>query len=225
MITPDVMAGDSEAEGSAPEAVIPLDNQGALDTIMAAFTPSLARAIGARAMNAPANSDIVYPAIPQPSLSAPGVDETSERASEDSLGDQSLMSGIVSGLMSHLGELSSSSKDGTGAGPSLLAPSTMSVARSAVASSTPTIAAPPSAVFPPTTTDLDDRMARFAEHTQSLLTLLAEGGGVHLHMPNLKGIISPESIKKVFKQAGRMVQNRQLTLNASNSLRVTRRSQ
>lgn len=53
----------------------------------------------------------------------------------------------------------------------------------------------------------------------------SSGGDVHIHMPNLKGTIGNESIKKVMKVAGRMVKNRQLTLNASNSQRITRRSQ
>jgi hypothetical protein len=53
------------------------------------------------------------------------------------------------------------------------------------------------------------------------------GGGsdVHMHMPNLKGIISSDCLSKVVKKINRAVNNRQLTLNASNSLRVTRRSQ
>src|ERR1039458_3698649 len=51
------------------------------------------------------------------------------------------------------------------------------------------------------------------------------GGDVHIHAPNLKGVIGSGDMKKVFKQAARMVNNRQLTLKASDSLRVTRRSQ
>jgi hypothetical protein len=49
-------------------------------------------------------------------------------------------------------------------------------------------------------------------------------GDTHIHM-NIKGMVSPDNAKKFLKQVNRMVQNRQTTLNASNSLRVTRRSQ
>ena len=79
--------------------------------------------------------------------------------------------------------------------------------------------------------DVEARMEKFAARLGAQVTPEGKssapetGGDVHIHMPNLKGVISPESIKKVFKQAGRMVQNRQLTINASNSLRVTKRSQ
>jgi hypothetical protein len=38
-------------------------------------------------------------------------------------------------------------------------------------------------------------------------------------------MISPDNLNKVVKKINRAVQNRQTTLNASNSLRVTRRSQ
>jgi hypothetical protein len=105
---------------------------------------------------------------------------------------------------------------------SLLAPSTMSAAASAMMSPS---AAGPAPTFPEASpSDTDDRMEKFADHLESRLSS-SGSGDVHIHMPNLKGVVSPESIKKVFKQAGRMVQNRQLTINATNSLRVTRRSQ
>jgi len=46
----------------------------------------------------------------------------------------------------------------------------------------------------------------------------------HIHVA-VKGLISPDNMNKVIKKINHMVQNRQTTLNASNSLRVTRRSQ
>jgi hypothetical protein len=46
----------------------------------------------------------------------------------------------------------------------------------------------------------------------------------HVHV-NVKGMISPDNLNKVIRKISRQVQNRQATLNASNSLRLTRRSQ
>lgn len=106
---------------------------------------------------------------------------------------------------------------------SLLAPSTMSAASSAMVF--PPSAGTPSAGPQESSSDMNDRMDKFADNLESRLSSSSGNGDVHIHMPNLKGVVSPESIKKVFKQAGRMVQNRQLTINATNSLRVTRRSQ
>ena len=45
---------------------------------------------------------------------------------------------------------------------------------------------------------------------------------VHVHV---KGLISPDNLGKVVKTINRKVANRQLTLHASNSFRVTKRSQ
>ena len=50
------------------------------------------------------------------------------------------------------------------------------------------------------------------------------GGDTHNHY-YIKGMVSPDTLKKLAKTQNRMVKNRQLTVNASNSLRVTRRSQ
>ena len=51
-------------------------------------------------------------------------------------------------------------------------------------------------------------------------------GDVHLHFPNLKTILSPKAfLKEIAGPLNRMVQNRQITINASNSLRLTKRSQ
>jgi hypothetical protein len=52
----------------------------------------------------------------------------------------------------------------------------------------------------------------------------AAGDTTHIHL-NIKGMVSPDNAKKFLKQVNRMVSNRQATLNASNSLRITRRSQ
>lgn len=50
------------------------------------------------------------------------------------------------------------------------------------------------------------------------------GGGTPIHV-HVKGMISPDNLGKVVRQINRKVGNRQLSLQASNSFRVTRRSQ
>jgi len=168
VVTHQIMVGDSESGGDADEAVIPLENDGALSAITQALIPGLAMALAA----APSNQDRAYPAMPN----------------------------------------------------SLLAPSTMSAASAAMEPRF-TVAAP-APDSSQSSSDLDGRLDKFADNLESRLSTMATGNGdVHIHMPNMKGIVSPESIKKVFKQAGRMVQNRQLTINATNTMRVNRRSQ
>ena len=52
----------------------------------------------------------------------------------------------------------------------------------------------------------------------------AVGGGHTFHV-NVKGMISPDNLNKVMQQMSKRVANRTATLHASNSFRVTRRSQ
>ncbi len=53
---------------------------------------------------------------------------------------------------------------------------------------------------------------------------LGGSGGPQIHV-HVKGMISPDNLSKVVRQINQRVNNRQLTLQASNSLRTTRRSQ
>jgi hypothetical protein len=52
----------------------------------------------------------------------------------------------------------------------------------------------------------------------------SSAGDTHVHV-HVKGMISPDNLNKVVKKINRAVQNRQTTLKASDSLRITRRSQ
>jgi heterodisulfide reductase subunit C len=69
-------------------------------------------------------------------------------------------------------------------------------------------------------------MEKFADRVGKQIN--PEGGSTgdttHVHVA-VKGMISPDNLKKVVKKINRAVQNRQTTLKASDSLRVTRRSQ
>lgn len=69
--------------------------------------------------------------------------------------------------------------------------------------------------------------ARFAEPTRSQSEWPSEGlGDTHVHINFPHGtLVSPDNLAKVAKKINRMVANRQITLKASDSLRLTRRSQ
>lgn len=164
VVTHQIMVGDSESGGDADEAVIPLENDSALNAITGALLPGLARALAA-----PANQDRTFPSIPT----------------------------------------------------SLLSPSTMSAASSAMEPRF-TSAAPDSSQ---SSSDLDDRMDKFAQNLESRLSQASREGDTHINMPNLKGILGAGEVKKFLRQVNTLVGNRRATLNSSNSLRVTRRSQ
>jgi hypothetical protein len=74
--------------------------------------------------------------------------------------------------------------------------------------------------------DIESHMEKFAEKLGTQLNPENVGGGdvSHIHV-NVKGMVSPDNLNKVIKKINRAVANRQSTLNASNSLRLTRRSQ
>ncbi len=75
--------------------------------------------------------------------------------------------------------------------------------------------------------DIEAHMEKFAEKmgAQTNPENRDTGGDTtHVHV-NVKGMISPDNLRKVIKKQNRMVANRQATVNASNSLRITRRSQ
>jgi hypothetical protein len=106
----------------------------------------------------------------------------------------------------------------------LLSPSTLRAASPGMASSA--AAASASGAAPGGFDEVS--MAKFAEHIAAHLESSgagAGGGGDHFHMPNLKGILSSDSLTKVMKQMSNAVKQNRATLHSSNSLRITRRSQ
>ena len=100
---------------------------------------------------------------------------------------------------------------------SMLSPSTMAAAGSAIAQ-----APSGGASIAAAGGDLDARMEAIASNAFSRSAAASAGGDTHIHV---KGLISPDNLKKVIQQQNRMVKNRQVNLRASDSLRVTRRSQ
>ncbi len=106
----------------------------------------------------------------------------------------------------------------------LLSRSTMAAAGAAMARAPGGTAS----ALPESPGEFDARMGRIAEQAASRVATAGPGamGDVHLHFPNVKTILSPKAfLKEIEGPLNRMVQNRQITINASNSLRLTRRSQ
>jgi hypothetical protein len=108
--------------------------------------------------------------------------------------------------------------------PNLLSPSTMAAASSAIARESAPAAS--TAVAPQSSgDDLDARMERIAEQIGSHVAAAGTTSTGDTHIYQIKGLISPDNLKKVIKQQNRMVQNRQATVKATDSQRLTRRSQ
>jgi hypothetical protein len=76
--------------------------------------------------------------------------------------------------------------------------------------------------------DIEARMEKFADRLMAQVSpegaSSATGDLTHIHM-NIKGMVSPDNVKKFVKQVNRMVNNRQLTLKSTSTQRVNRRSQ
>jgi hypothetical protein len=51
------------------------------------------------------------------------------------------------------------------------------------------------------------------------------GGDTHVTHLHVKGLLDAGNLKKIIAKQNRMVQNRQVTVKSSDSLRITRRSQ
>jgi hypothetical protein len=104
----------------------------------------------------------------------------------------------------------------------LLSPSTLRAA-SAGMSSSAAIAASPSGASPG---GLDEAsMTKFAEHVAAHLDSSGAGGGdTHIHN-HIKGLLDSGTLAKTMDKMSKMVQQNRATLHASNSFRVSRRSQ
>ncbi len=109
----------------------------------------------------------------------------------------------------------------------LLSQPTLRAASDAQAPAAAVAAASPAGSSP---IDLEAHMERFAEKMNAQMQpegRSSSGGGegdTHVHVA-VKGMISPDNLTKVIKKINRAVNNRQVTLKASDSQRLTRRSQ
>ena len=210
------MAGDSKSGGSADEAILPLSDPEAMSRV----GQSLLKSIVGSTREAP-GFQFAPPATGErpgfsfgPSTPSPGAEF---RSGTPTVGEA---------LGFHSAEPSASEK------PDMEA----LAARFSSLLSTPTLRAASAAMGPAPTEarsaaqqSSPDRRSAISNEKDSRSDPWGEGasggGDTHHHYYNIKGMVSPDTLKKLTNQQNRMVKNRQLTLNASNSLRVTRRSQ
>lgn len=71
----------------------------------------------------------------------------------------------------------------------------------------------------------DAAMAKLGDLIGSHLDASGGGGDTHIHHYHIKGMLDPGNLKKIIAKQNSLVQNRQVTVRATDSLRVTRRSQ
>ena len=142
------------------------------------------------------------------------------------LDDQRALGIITSALMPTvvraLGTSSARDQYRPGPGANLLSPSTMAAAGSAIVNAPAAVAA--AAGMPQSAGDLESRVETMAEHVASRISAAGAAPGGDTHIYQIKGLISPDNLKKVVRQQNRLVKNRQVHVRASDSLRLTRRS-
>ncbi len=213
VVTRRIMIGDSESGGDAEEAILPLSDSGAMAKIVNAIIPVLPQnapgfGFAVPAQKPPKGFDRSQPSeSDRPDIHSGNPNDGDFERSEASIPRD--MQGLAALAASFGGLLSGSTR------------------RIAAGSRGADIAAATAST--PTGFDANS-MEKFADRIGRQVSRHAEaapqgGGDIHINMPNVKGVVSPETFKKVTKHLNRMVQNRQITLNATNSLRVTRRSQ
>jgi hypothetical protein len=204
------IAGDSASGGSADEAILPLSDSNAMRKIVNAIMPVMPQnapgfGFATPAQRPPLGFDLSQPSSSErPDIHSGNPNDGDFERSEASLPRD--MQGMEALRASFGG---------------LLWPPTRRAAAGAQAQA----AAAAASVAVPAAFD-QAAMEKFADRVGKQIN--PEGGSTgdttHVHVA-VKGMISPDNLKKVVKKINRAVQNRQTTLKASDSLRVTRRSQ
>jgi hypothetical protein len=207
------MIGDSPSGGDADEAILPLSDAGAMSKIVNAILPVLPQNAPGFGFATPAQSPPKGFDRSQPSES----DRPDIHSGNPNDGDFERSEASIPRDMEGLEALAARF------GGLLSTPTLRAAAGSRGADIAAATAASPTGFDSNSMEKFADRIGKQIE-SRGIVRNDGEGA-LHINMPNLKGVVSPESLKKVFKQAGRLVQNRRLTFTASNSLRITKRSQ
>jgi hypothetical protein len=205
------MAGDSASGGSADEAILPLSDSNAMRKIVNAIMPVMPQnapgfGFATPAQRPPLGFDLSQPSSSErPDIHSGNPNDGDFERSEASLPRD--MQGMEALRASFGGLLSTSTR------------------RAAAGAQVQAAAAAAASMAVPAGFD-QAAMEKFADRVGKQIN--PEGGSTgdttHVHVA-VKGMISPDNLKKVVKKINRAVQNRQTTLKASDSLRVTRRSQ
>jgi hypothetical protein len=206
------MAGDSAAGGAAEEAILPLSDPDAMRKIASAILPALtgfpSMAYGQLAAVDKPRFDAAKADVSDPVPNDFGTPTMTTRPSFDfsqtplprEMPNMQALAAQFGGLLSV---------------PTLRAASGNQASVAAAADRAP-------AVFDQAA--MEKLAGRMADSGRMTSDKPADGGGDQIHV-HVKGMISPDNLNKVVKKINRAVQNRQITLKASDSLRVTRRSQ
>jgi hypothetical protein len=205
------IAGDSASGGSADEAILPLSDSNAMRKIVNAIMPVMPQnapgfGFATPAQRPPLGFDLSQPSSSErPDIHSGNPNDGDFERSEASLPRD--MQGMEALRASFGGLLSTSTR------------------RAAAGAQVQAAAAAAASMAVPAGFD-QAAMEKFADRVGKQIN--PEGGSTgdttHVHVA-VKGMISPDNLKKVVKKINRAVQNRQTTLKASDSLRVTRRSQ
>jgi len=207
-----IMIGDSPSGGDADEAILPLSDASAMSKIVQAILPVLPQNAPGFGFGTPTQRPPLGFDLSQPSSS----DRPDIHSGNPADGDFERSEASIPRDMAGMEAMAASF------GALLSTPTLRGAAGSrGVTASAATAAAP---------TGFDSAsMEKFADRIGTHMKdsgAVSGGGGdqTHVHV-NVKGMISPDNLNKVVKKINRAVANRQTTLNATNSLRVTRRSQ
>jgi len=206
-----IMIGDSPSGGDAEEAILPLSDQSAMRKIVNAILPVLPQNAPGFGFATPSQAPPKGFDLSQPSSSDRPDIHSGNPADGDFTRSEASIPRDAMGM-----EALAASFGGLLSTPTL---------RAAAGSRRSTDAAA-AAALPPVGFD-SASMEKFADRVGKQVSQISQpavSDQNHIHV-NVKGMISPDNLNKVVKKINRAVQNRQTTLNASNSLRVTRRSQ
>jgi hypothetical protein len=205
------MAGDGLSGGSADEAILPLSDSNAMRKIVNAIMPVMPQSAPGFGFATPAQRPPLGFDRSQPSMSErPDIHSGNPNDADFERSEASIprdAQGMEALAASFGGLLSTQTR------------------RAAAASQFHATSASASVATP---AGFDaEAMEKFANRVGSEINSgggVDRGGDTHIHN-NIKGLISPDNLKKVIKQQNRLVQNRRAVVKASDSLRVTRRSQ
>jgi hypothetical protein len=212
VVSKKIMIGDSPSGGDADEAILPLSDAGAMSKIVNAILPVLPQnapgfGFATPAQRPPLGFDLSQPSSSErPDIHSGNPNDGDFERSESSMPRD--MEGMQALAASFGGLLST--------------PTLRAAAGSSMAAASAAAAVPPAGFDSNSMEKFADRISQHMAQNGSGAS--SSGDTTHIHV-NVKGSVDHGTIAKLVQKINRKVQNRQLTLNATNSLRVNRRSQ
>jgi hypothetical protein len=216
MITSDVMAGDSPSGGAAEEAILPLSDPDVMSRLAQTIIQHM---FAGSSDNSSSSPRTVGEALGFHSEKA----DPSEKLNDDfgipSAGERPGFDFSQTPLPREMPDMQALAAQFGG----LLSASTLRAASNSQSQVAAAASSAAPAVFDEAR--MEKFAGRLAEARQGTPSDSGSAGDTtHVHV-NVKGMVSPDNLNKIVKKINRAVQNRQMTLKASDSLRTTRRSQ